>query len=209
MRKAVLLFFIIALSTLTFGQSKDEIQTLVSGDFHLSGFGAPELKISRMNDDLAVMIGGRGGMIFNHQLVLGGGGYGLVNDVPVAITPDSTRYLNFGYGGFFLGYIMAPNKLIHLDFNTLIAAGGLGFRDAVFRDWDDEWDEYEDFDVDAHTDAVLVLEPTLNLILNLTTWMRLGVGASYRYVYGLDNPYIGDLDMSGGSLTFSLKFGMF
>ena len=206
MRKVVLILMIVGLSVLSFGQSKDEMQTLVSGDFYLSGFGAPELKIGRMNDDLAVMIGGRGGFIFNHQLVLGGGGYGLVNDVPVEITPDSTRYLNFGYGGLLLGYVIAPNKLVHFDVNTLIAAGGLGFRDAIFKEWDDE---YGDFDVDPNTDAVLVLEPTLNLILNVTSWMRLGVGASYRYVYGLDNPYISDLDMSGGTLTFSLKFGMF
>ena len=46
--------------------------------------------------------------------------------------------------------------------------------------------------------------------LNVTSWMRLGAGASYRYVNGADRLVgIGNSDLGGASGMVLLKFGSF
>jgi hypothetical protein len=72
-------------------------------------------------------------------------------------------------------------------------------------------------------DACFVLEPGLNLMLNVAKNFRIGVGAYYRYVYwiaydagapyrtvnGDDYENISDSDLSGVSAQIILKFGKF
>jgi hypothetical protein len=60
--------------------------TLINGEIESGGFGGPVLKVTSINGENAVMIGGRGGWIINHSLVLGGGGYGLVTEVKAKTT---------------------------------------------------------------------------------------------------------------------------
>ena len=197
----------VLLVSIAFGQYKGEQETLLQGKLHLGGFGAPVIKFTQMNDNFAVLVGGRGGLILNQRLVIGGGGYGLVNDVPVEISPDSTRYIDFGYGGMELGWVFASNRLVHLDLSTLFAAGGIGYRDAIFKDWDSDWNN--DFYADSHIDAVFILEPTLNVELNITRFVRLDVGASYRYIYGIDDEILDAAKLSGATVNLALKFGAF
>ena len=111
------------------------------------------------------------------------------------------KYLNFGYGGLELGYIAMSNRLIHLDFNALIAGGGVGYRNSVF---DDDWDDCDEFEK-----PVFVVEPTVNLMLNVSKHVRVGVGASYRYVTGLKDLVIENEDLTGGSISLNVKFGAF
>ena len=89
-------------------------QTLISGDIEHGGYGGPVFKFTQIgpNQDYGYLVGGQGGWIINHQFVLGGGGYGLSNNIPADWLPESpdlyptfgTQYLNFGYGGLFLAY---------------------------------------------------------------------------------------------------------
>ena len=82
------------------------------------GFGGPVVKLSQFDSNLGVLAGGRGGWIIGHKLTLGGGGYGLANDIPVLYDgTDSTRYLDFNYGGFEMGIIIASNRLRRSGFN--------------------------------------------------------------------------------------------
>jgi len=196
----------------------DEMSTLISGNVTHGGYGGPVLKFTEMNGSFGTLVGGHGGWIIDHKFVLGGGGYGLANDISVDLGPDTDKYLNFGYGGLELGYIACSNRLVHLDFNALIAGGGVGYRNSVFDDdWDDcdcyDWDcDYcDDWDDDCNEfeKPVFVVEPTVNLMLNVSKHVRVGVGASYRYVTGLKNLVIDNNDLSGGSISLNVKFGAF
>ena len=190
---------VIAISIMAQGETLE--QTLISGEIESGGFGGPVLKVTEFNGDVGLLVGGRGGWIINHTFVLGGGGYGLTTDIDA---PMRYHYLNVGYGGGIVEYIVLSDKLIHFSVNTLIGAGGVNYRE---RYWD--WDDDLDLDLDD-ADDFFVVEPGVDLMLNVAPVFRVGVGVSYRHVYGIDElKGLSDSDMSGLSTTFTFKFGKF
>ena len=60
-------------------------ETLLSGNIESGGFGGFVVRFSEIGGAFAVLAGGRGGWIINHTFVLGGGGYGLANDVALTV----------------------------------------------------------------------------------------------------------------------------
>jgi hypothetical protein len=163
-------------------------RTLIRGGFESGGFGAPVVKFSQLDGEFALFVGGRGGWIINHTFVLGGGGYGLVNDIDT--NGDGVRDLEMGYGGFELEYINRSDKLIHFTAYLLIGGGGLSGL-AVLEE------------------SVFVLEPALNGELNVTDYFRFHAGAGYRWVSGVDSPGVDSSDLSSFYAQITLKFGTF
>ncbi len=174
-------------------------ETLIGEEFHSGGFGGPEVKIGPMLGTTGVFVGGRGGWIINHTYVIGGGGYGLANDVRVKdITINGQpAYLGFGYGGLFLEVIGNSDKLIHYTIGLMIAGGGVEYRDSLY-DWNDH-----------NWDAVFVLEPAVSVEMNITSFFRLGLGASYRFVSGVNTYGLTNKELSNATGTIILKFGTF
>lgn len=175
-------------------------ETLINGRIESGGFGGPVLKIGSFNGEAALLMGGRGGWIINHSFIIGGGGYGLVNDVKAKVPgPYGERYLNFGYGGLELEYISEPNRLINFSIQTLIGAGGLSWRDPDIR-------------IDMHNnngDTFFIVEPGINATLNVTTCFRISGGVSYRYISGVQAPASSNADLSGPSGVLTFRFGKF
>jgi hypothetical protein len=167
--------------------AQQEEETLVAGDFHSGGFGAAVVKFGEVADDFAVFAGGRGGWIINHTFVLGGGGYGLANDVD--LDGDGVRDIEFGYGGLELEYINSSDNLLHFTIYMLIGGGGIS--------------------TNIGEDGVFVLEPTLNGELNVTTYFRINAGVGYRWVSGVDTPGLSSSNMSSLMGMVALKFGAF
>jgi hypothetical protein len=187
MRHLLALAALLAASSPALAQEEQNEQTLIGGEFHSGGFGAPVVKFSSTVDKFAVFVGGRGGWIINHTFVLGGGGYGLANDI--RLTDGGTRDLEFGYGGLELEYINSSDNLIHFTIYTLIGGGGIS--------------------TDFGEDGVFVLEPSANAELNITRYFRVNAGAGYRWVSGVDTPGLSTSDMSAFVGQLSLKFGAF
>ncbi len=50
----------------------DEAETLLDAGIKTGGFGGPLVKFTEMNDELSVIVGGRGGAIYNESFVVGG-----------------------------------------------------------------------------------------------------------------------------------------
>src|SRR4051794_928589 len=55
----------------------EQPRTLLSRPFQSGGYGAPVVSYTRFAGTDSVLIGARGGWVLNHQLVIGGGGFGL------------------------------------------------------------------------------------------------------------------------------------
>lgn len=180
-------------------------ETLFNGTIHHSGgYGGPVVRFTEIgpHSELGVMAGGRGGWIINHQFIIGGGGYGLVTEHNPAAweTGFQNDYqMTVGYGGLFLGYTQNSDNLVHYTIETMIGWGGVNYTR-----FDDE--EYEN---EYNGDAFFVLEPGINLEVNVTRFFRLGLGATYRYIQGVDYHSLGDDDLSGLSGQIVFRFGSF
>ena len=76
---------------LSFQLFAQEETLLGSSEVTHGGFGGPVIKYTQIKGEPAVLVGGRGGWIINHTFIIGGGGYGLVNDIkannPLIILP--------------------------------------------------------------------------------------------------------------------------
>jgi hypothetical protein len=180
---------------------QEPAQTLIGGSVAHGGFGGPFVGYTRVNGEDSVVVGGRGGWLINHRLVIGGGGMGIANQlaVPAGSTPsDADHQLTFGYGGFWTEYIIAPSRLVHASLGIMVAGGGLALH--RFRGGPME---------DMRTDAVFVLDPTASVELNLASFVRLAMFVNYRIVTDVDLPGLDESDVSGLAVGGMFKFGAF
>ena len=167
-------------------------------DVDHGGFGGPVVKFTRINGEAGVLTGGRGGWIIDHRFVLGGGGYGLANNIEAEGAVPPGQDLEMGYGGGMIEYIIASDRLLHFSVECLIGAGGVTTSTSG---WDGS-DNRED-------DAFFVIEPGANAMLNITKFFRFGVGVSYRYIQGVHFHGIDAGDLSGVAAVLTFKFGAF
>ncbi len=196
----LLLFCIIATSVMAQEYEYDEIETLLGDDISVGGFGSPVIKIISIKNKTGVMVGGQGNMIFNRIFSIGVGAYGWVNDTNLEnIIADTTLGFDFGYGGIILEYIINPSNASHFTISTLIGAGGIIYeQEKPLGDFKDDT-------------VCIVLESGINLELNVTEFLHIDLGTSYRYVNGVNFdriPY-DDNDFSGISANIIFKFGYF
>jgi hypothetical protein len=166
-------------------------QQAAQAGFASGGFGAPVLKFSQMVDQFATFAGVRGGWVANHRFVVGGGVYALVNTID---TPDLVEPISkFIYAGLELEYIGVYTSPVHYSFLVFAGAGRRWRTDEPDPDHDEVW----------------IIEPALNLELAPATFLRVGVGAGYRFVGRVTSGDTtnGDLSAAFGALT--LKLGSF
>ena len=200
------------MATLGFAQDDTaEIKTLVGKGTKLGGFMGITTKFSEVNNTKALLVGGSMGALFNDNIMLGFGGYGITSTVEFTGVntqgvPNQPVYLYGGYGGLILGYKLFPNEIIHVSFPVLIGAGGFDVSDAESNDLNTI---YENHTVD--NSAAFVVEPAVEAEINVTKFFRIAIGGSYRLVQGTNFPIsnLSDNDLSNWSGHMSLKFGKF
>lgn len=185
------------------------MKTLLDLTFNSAYFGAPTMKMTKINGQPAIYAGGKIGWTINDRFTIGGAGYGLANNANVYyVGSDQNSYsgnIHTGYGGLYLEYIDSPNKLFHYS-----VSGTFGFGGLLVKNYEVE--------VPGTTPwcAFYVIEPGASVVLNLTEYMRFGIEASYRYAndFRRSNKYQEDsglqgLNLSGFSGGFFIKVGLF
>ena len=193
------ILMVLAILAVTAGSARaGEPETLIKGDHEHEhgGFGGPVVKITTFDFEPGILVGGRGGWILDHQLTVGGAGYGLAKNLRKEDGDYSENsQLGFGYGGFELGFIFGSDKLVHGSLHALIGGGGLSL-------WDPDAETTD-------SGSYFVFEPELNLELNVTKFFRIGLGVGYRLVAGDDFYEYDYLDLSGVTGTLAFEFGKF
>jgi len=195
MKKLLLILFVVLFAYPLLAQE----ETVFSGKIESGGYGGPLMQTGQILDNTGFFLGGQGGWIINHRFVLGGKGYALINDID--IDGADNLILDFGCGGFMFEYIISSDKLVHYSIQSMIGFGGVRY------DVKDASQDHDDLDYSE--DGFFVLEPGGNIIVNLSKGLRLGAGASYRYVNGVDYGNLSNSDLSGASLHLFLKIGEF
>jgi hypothetical protein len=200
------LAFVFALCVAGAATAQQE-ETLLSGPVTFGGFGGPVLKMTRLHDSFGFLVGGRGGWIINHTLSIGGGGYGLVNRIegPDGIPGMTDPLLSVGYGGLEIEYIRRSGRLVHPVISLLLGAGSAGYRES----WEEDLDPGNDGEDNPTWDSFFIAEPGIAVELNVTGFMRIDAGASYRFVSGLDKNDLTASSIGGPSAVLAFKFGKF
>ena len=198
--KLVVVMCVLMTNYFTFSQEKEnnkEERHYVFETFDsVVGFGGPVLQFSSIDNKFSLFTGLKGGIILNHKIVLGLEGYYLNTIV------ESKNYINrdldFTYGGLFIGYIFNNNAKVHLLPSLLIGWGGI--EDELIND------ENSFF---KFSDDLVVLQPSLELEINVSKYLRFGISTNYRYVAGVDLRNYTNSDFASFGGAIALKFGKF
>ena len=199
MKKLTLFLFFFILITSLWAE-EDLKETPTEQPKKSGGFGGPVLKVTQINDVFGLMVGGRAGWIYKHTYAMGGGFYGLLRD----IQSDSEREFEFAYSGLELEYIIAPSRDVHLSAQTLIGFGGLTDRYQRVVPYYG-YDEYGRFG--GPDDSFFIVEPGLNIVWNMKTYLQIHFGGSYRYIRGVGVEGLRNSDLNGLSVIVTFRFG--
>jgi len=207
MKKIVLFFtaITICLSSMAQEEKKNyEMQTLLGKNISHGGYLGISMGYSLIDHKNAFTTGGRVGWVINHRLVMGLAGTGFVNDIYYSETETSNeKVLSGGYGGLLLEPVIGSRLPIHVSFPIILGAGGISYN-KTYYDGAEPWESYA-----YDEDAFAVVEPGVEIELNMLKCFRIAAGVSYRYTseIRLINTRTDVLNGLAGSLT--LKFGKF
>jgi hypothetical protein len=215
MKKLIVLFAVLAVTLPTFAQNDGEpdnggreMQTLMGKNNVIGGYGAFSFQYTEIDDRDAFVFGARGAMVIGHMMSIGIGGAGFFTDVQNNLGTDQDISLAGGYGGFFFEPIVMPRFPVHISFPILIGAGGVSVVSV-----DDDNNEWNDNYKSEASDAFMVIEPGVEVELNVTKFFRFCVGASYRYTTDVDitetNYEVSKDILKGFSGGVTFKFGRF
>lgn len=189
-------------------QERENMNTLFgnkNGHIDHGGWAGLNFGYTRISDMDTYLMGARGGWLINHRFTVGLAGNGFISDKEIYdVIPDKTLNLGGGYGGLFLEAIVFPYSPVHVTVPVIIGAGGVAYTS---NHWRSDDHSYGDYTYDS--DAYFVIEPGLEVELNLVKFMRFALGGSYRYTSNV-NLINSDSDMLRGfNGHFALKFGWF
>jgi hypothetical protein len=190
------IFFMAILSSSA--QDDNEPRYLIGdnmGKVHVSGFGAYTIGFSEVNDNLAVYNGGSGAVLLNQTFYFGGYGTGLStahrrNDIAIKTGGNVVEYYSnlrtgFGHGGFLLGYIHQSHKPVHFGVSTKLGWGAVSLTEDYT---DNSFNDYGYYNIVS--DNVFVVNPQLEVELNMLRWFKINASAGYQFVTGIDQTYI-------------------
>ena len=216
--KTIALTFLLVISGHAFSQEDNtrydgnDQQTLFGNKKGFGGYIGVNSKSSEINGQMAYFIGGELGFVFGHSLNFGFEGYGMVTDVTSNTLNDEgdPYFLQMGYGGFHIEPVIASQSLVHVTLPVLLGAGGIAETSRPYlsgqlgNGFETEFEQKP-----YRSDLFLIVEPGVNLELNVFKFMRLAGGVSYKFISDAQIPNIERSDIQGFAGNLSLRFGWF
>ena len=172
-------------------------------------FLGPEVKYSSLYGTDQLYGGLKAALLFNQHYAFGLS-FGSFLTEAVADAPGSqgdSVGLNtvMMYGGFYLDYITSFNAPVQISFPTVIGGGGVLLLEKMEPN---PVSGIQDERV-VEGGVYFVLEPAVNLEINLTRTIRIGMGGGYRFIINSDMERFSDKDFSAPTLNFNIKFGLY
>lgn len=191
-----------------------EIQTIFGPETSFGGYGGISLGVTRINNQEAISAGIRAAWILNHSLAVGFAGKGFVSELENELLPQNNySYLGGGYGGVLIEPIVLGNRPINLSVPILFGAGGIGFESGDYNEYYDQfYSQLNDYDL------FFIVEPGVELQLNLTPFFRVAFGAQYRFTTetelstnfnDTDIAILDKGDLNDFTFNVTFKFGKF
>lgn len=189
------------------GQDEDQhIRTLFQRNKQDGFYGAVSMGYSPLADENGIIVSARGAWILDHFLAIGLGGtcFGNgIDDLSFIMDDYYNENINYskthyagGYGGLLIEPIIAPMSPVHISFPMLAGFGGI----ASFTNNYNFYSEMQTF---------VVFEPSVELEVNVTRFLRIAGFVSYRFTSELNMDESDSHMLNTYSTGITLKFGMF
>jgi hypothetical protein len=167
----------------------DSTSYLLSEKTVLSGFGAPFIEFSSVNEQFAVCLGGGAALMVNKTFFIGGYFEGIVTnhyreDLKIVVDAETPK-ISFEHGGIWLGYIYKHKKAIHGGLSMKLGWGEIDLKDGESGNPESDYD---------YRDRIFTIQPQVEAEFNMTEWFKVNVGVGYRIVTGIDATYDDDED---------------
>lgn len=163
--------------------------------WHHGWYVAPTVGVTQLDRDAAATYGLRAVWRANRKY-----GFGLA--VTGMELERDEGLLEMGYGGLVTEYVVHSNQLVHLVLGSTVGGG------AWCNDPDGDSDG-DSADRCGGGRGFFVSEPNASVELNLTSFMRLNVGAGYRFVIASEKDGIGASELGGFAGRAALELGRF
>jgi hypothetical protein len=200
--KAILFITFMALSIFTYSQEMKSLFSVEKGKNNTYGaYGGPLISATQINGEWGSLLGGKGGIIINQRIALGGVGMGLVsnNTFVESNTEDGVNEileLGYGAGGIFVEYIFKLNSPVHFSIPLNMMVGGASINEVGSN-------------VELESSYLFVLEPGINIEFNVAKQFIPAINISYRQVFGSSLANVSNKDFSGINIGMVFKFGDF
>ncbi len=168
---------------------------------------APDVKVGKFGSDSGVLVGGYGGVLVDDKLLLGAGGYWLVDhgwDDPVS---------GMGYLGFVTAWTIPASKTIQAGLRGLVGFGQASLTDTYTYSARPDYPDPRQ-GAPAHSpggtyqmqfwDDFFVFEPQASVLIHLTRGVAIDASAGYRLVEGTSHY---NNRLSGASGSIAVRFG--
>jgi hypothetical protein len=209
----ILLFCFLLFFTLTIQAQKDEpqeYQTLFGNNVSQGGYGGISMGYTQIGGNDAFYSGIKGAWIIGHSIGVGIAGNGIVTELQNDIVPNQEyNVISAGYGGLLIEPILFGLKPVHVSMPVIIGAGAAVFSNGNYDQMDNNDVAWKQF---------FVVEPAVEIEMNVTRFFRLAVGGSYRFTSNTDMevtvldvtyPILGANDLNNYNVYISFKFGKF
>lgn len=192
-----ILFFIGAafFSQMANAQENEGVQTLFKSNTEFSEIWSPEVKVNSIQGNVGTLIGFYGGVSINRSLL-----FGITGGVNL-----SQPKVNYGYFGGIAQYVVNPYNLVHYNVQCVLAYGST-------KDYENPKKGLLDNFWNISGTNFYIVEPGINMEVNLRSNLSLWAGVSYRYVTGLNEnsesvarSRVTNEDMSGLNFNIGLK----
>jgi len=154
------------------------------------------MSFSAVDKEFIHLLGGGGGILINNIFF---GGYGMGLTTPVPYADNNQNDLKFGHGGFWMGYILAPGRPVHLSISSMAGWGSISERDP----------DHSGQLISGN--PVFVVTPILELELHFSRFFKLGAGTSVSLVTGpgIARTHYNFSNFAKPAFFLSFKFGWF
>ncbi|NQZ76580.1 MAG: hypothetical protein HRT61_10805 [Ekhidna sp.] len=195
MKRTLFITLCLSTSILALSQSSRP-KTLIGNDPEdISGFGGVLFSFMPIDGELSTLTGGGGAVLFDNTFFIGGYGLGLASNAETTL--DGMDYSSsFRHGGFWLGYNIKPDELVHFGVETRLGWGGITTKSVGTNQ-------------EVNDDDVFVFNPQLYGEANIAYWFKINAGVGYQKTIGVDSDFFDDGDFDGLTFGISLLFGWF
>ena len=191
-------------------QAQDTTQTLIKliKPQTIGLYIAPEYSYGQVRSSMTNLGGVSAMFILNKKFAVGVTSQMVSNRnfIPTTINPN---YLRASWTGGKIEYTLNPDKLFHISFPLTVGAGRASADSLGYR-WGRHGNDWYGYRT-AYTNRFIVVQPGINVEMNLLRFAKLYVGANYRLSFLTSNQtaLLPANSLQGYSIHAGLRLGLF